>query len=288
MKRSSNLGKLAGPLAIGCGAFVCVAAIVVVGVFAFQQSQTSNQATAEALISLLAATSNAESAAATAAVAATDAAAAVSGVAGPTATSLPTRTPDFAATQAAEALVAPIKAALPNYGVDPNTGFLGWMHPPASISLDRYLEGDYALDPQYQSFAVHNFVVQADVTWETRTGLAGCGFAFRAATETDYYGMGIARGAQGVAVFSLFHNKKPVNDKLQTEDAAAVRDRNGDTNTLAVVGIDNTFTLYVNNQFTEKIADDTLVSPGLVAFAAFSESGTSICNFNNGWLWVLD
>ncbi len=203
----------------------------------------------------------------------------------PTATPLPTFTPDAAATAAVEATLTPIREALSSYGIDPNQGYLGWASDPKTIELDHYLATAY--DEQFLFVATRNFVVQADVTWTTRTGLAGCGYIFRADQDKNAYALGIARGAEGVALFNLVRQGKVANDKWQSEYAPATNWQNGDTNRLAIVAQENTFNLYVNGQFTMQVVDNEFPG-GAVAFAALSESGTSICTYTNGWLWILD
>ncbi len=203
----------------------------------------------------------------------------------PSVTPLPSITPDAAATANAEATLTPIRSALASYGIDPNQGRLGWVHNPVTIELNTYGAQDYATD--YPSLLTRNFVVQADVTWVTRTGLAGCGFVFRADQEENFYGVGIFRGATGVAGFGEYAHGQVVRNGIEFRDAPAVLWRNDETNRLALVAQENTFTLYVNGQFSHQISYTTL-DVGVTAFAALSESGTSICTFNNGWLWLLD
>lgn len=246
---------------------------------------SDNNATAVAFGAALEATRAADSANSTAAAAVTATVKALPTTPGPTATAFPSRTPDSAATQSAEATLSPIRAALAGYGVDPNKGFLGWAHAPKTIEIRTYLAQDYATD--YPNVITRNFVVQADVTWETRTGLAGCGFVFRADQEKNFYGMGVARGATGVSVFDVFHKGRGSRRAWVTHDARATNWQNGDTNRLAIVAQETLFTLYVNGQFTQQESNGEFQAGG-VAFAALSESGTSICTFNNGWLWILD
>jgi hypothetical protein len=203
----------------------------------------------------------------------------------PTITPLPTITPDAAATAAVEATLAPIRADLPAYGIDPSQGRLGWVHNPVTIELQTYGAQDYHTD--FPTAVTRNFVVQADVTWTTRTGLAGCGYVFRADQEQNFYGVGIFRGATGVAGFAEYRLGKPVDDEIEFRDAPATLWQNGDTNRLAVVALEDQFTFYVNGQVSHQFSSSSLQA-GVVAFAALSESGTSICTFNNGWLWVLD
>jgi hypothetical protein len=244
----------------------------------------SEQATADAFATSIEGTRLASGSTSTAQSAASATTRALPTTPAPTATLLPTRTPDTAATAAAEATLTPIRADLAAYGIDPNQGRLAWVHSPKTIELQSYGAQDYVTD--FPNIVTRNFVVQADVTWQTWTGLAGCGFVFRADQEQNFYGFGIARGALGVSVFDVYRNGRAAG-AWQTQDAPATNWHNGETNRLAVVAIENTFTLFVNGQFTQQMSDNQLQA-GVVAFAALSESGLSICTFNNGWLWSLD
>jgi hypothetical protein len=244
-----------------------------------------SQATAEALSTGIESTRLASGATSTAEANATSTTRAQPTEVPPTVTPLPTVTPNAAATAQAEATVEPIRGYLASYGVDPSQGRLGWVHQPKTIELQSYGAQDYTTD--FPSVVTRNFVVQADVTWETRTGLAGCGFIFRADQSQNFYGMGIARGATGVSVFDVFLGGRSTQGGFEVADAPTTNWRNGETNRLAIVGQENVFTLFVNGQFTHQRSDNTLQS-GIVAFAALSESGLSICTFNNGWLWILD
>lgn len=204
----------------------------------------------------------------------------------PTATGVPSQTPDLGAaeTATAEALLAPVRSALANYGISPDQGRLGWTHPTKTIELKTFHGANYATD--FPNVVARDFVVQADVTWLTSTGAAGCGFVFRADESRTFYGMGVFRGAEGVAAFNEWRKGEEA-DWQRFRDAPTIRSGNGETNTLAVVAEASRFRLYVNGQLTDQVTNPDLAL-GAVAFAAFSESGTTICTFNNGWLWILD
>lgn len=276
MKDTPRRMRIGGLLAAACLGLACAG---------LDLGGNSDQATADAFAAALEATRAAEAAASTATANSVATIDALPDTPAPTSTQFPTRTPDTAATAAVEATLTPIRAALSGYGVDPNQGQLGWVHAPKTIELNTYLDTAFATD--YPTLLARNFVVEADVTWQTRTGLAGCGFIFRADQSENAYAMGIARGATGVGVFNLIRGGRPSRSTWETSDAPATNFQNGDTNRLAIVGRETTFALYVNGQFTFQVSDAELPA-GLVAFAALSESGTSICTYNNGWLWVLD
>jgi hypothetical protein len=188
-------------------------------------------------------------------------------------------------TQTAEAAIDEIRATLPTYGVGADEGSLGWVHQPVTVEVRTFKEASYASD--YPTVIVADFVAQADVTWITDTGLAGCGFMFRADPQTEtFYGMGVFRGGTGVAAFNEWQNGVSARwDRYR--DAPTTNPQNGATNTLAVVARGSQFSFYVNGQVVDTVSNADLPL-GAVGFAAFSESGTTTCSFSNGWLWVLN
>ena len=249
----------------------------------------------------------------------------------------------MAATATAE---SPIRAELPTYGIDPANGHVGWIHPPAELSVSGYMQYDYV--NQFLGTVAQNFVFSTDITWDTQYGTSGCGMALRSNGNQDalsQYLVIATRGANGHIVFSSMLDGKLQNGidsyanyldpKFQTE--------NGSTNRLTVVGRGNTLTIFTNGvQIDQVVAGEqpVLVLPsapeappagasadqlakfdqdlsahndlvarissnykpnlaiiqaetpyferGFVAFVALSESGTTNCQFNNGWLWIID
>src|SRR3990172_2503577 len=74
-------------------------------------------------------------------------------------------------------VAAPVLAELPTYNVDTTQGQVGWLHPPAKIELDGKNQFGYAND--FMQVIAKDFVLAADVTWDTQYGSSGCGFMFR-------------------------------------------------------------------------------------------------------------
>jgi predicted small secreted protein len=126
---------------------------------------------------------------------------------------------------------APIQAELPKYGVDPNQGYLGWIHPPVSLEVEGYM--------------------QAEITWNTVTGLSGCGFVLRSDGNQDALNQYLAiasRGASGHVVFGTMANGELVTGQ---DIYAYGIDPNFDwqydvTNRLTIVGRGNTFSIFTN------------------------------------------
>jgi len=212
------------------------------------------------------------------------------------------RSLDVTATQAAQQLqgeeaaaataaaVQPIEAELVGYGVDPAQGHVQWIHPPIHIEVEGYQSVDYANN--FIATVVSDFVISTDITWDTTTGLAGCGFVLRSDGNEEAlneYLVVISRGGNGTAYFvtqsrgAFFREQYLYPGGIDPQFDW----RNGTTNRLAVVGRGNTFTVYTNGTRIGTITDNTY-ERGFVAMAALSESGRTVCDFNNSWLWLFD
>ena len=79
--------------------------------------------------------------------------------------------------------MAPVVAELPLYGIDPADGYVAWIHNPVTIDLSGFWQTWYAND--YPQITAADFVMAADITWNTKNSLSGCGFMFRSNGDTD-------------------------------------------------------------------------------------------------------
>jgi len=185
---------------------------------------------------------------------------------------------------------APIVAELPTYGVDPSEGELAWIHPPVSMEVEEYLETDYA--NQYLARLVSDFVISADITWNTQFGLTGCGFVLRSDGDEESFNQYLAiitRGGNGSIAFikqarGTFFNVQL--EKVGSRDPS-FQWHNDTTNRLTVVARGDTFSVYTNGNLVQQFTA-TEYDRGFVAMVVLSESGRTACEFNNAWLWVLD
>ncbi len=249
----------------------------------------------------------------------------------------------LAATATAE---APIQEELTTYGINPANGHVAWVHPPAALSVTGYMQYDYV--NQFMGTVAQNFVVSTDITWDTKTGLAGCGLVLRSNGNQDalsQYLVIATRGANGHVVFNSMLDGKLRNgiDYYAYGIDPNFNSQNGATNRLTVVGRGNTITIFTNGfqvgqavagdqpilvlplaptqppadasaeqlaQFNQAMSDhNDLVTGiegnfkpnlaiiqsdtpyferGFVAMVALNESGTTNCQFNNTWLWIVD
>ena len=209
----------------------------------------------------------------------------------PTETPMPT--PDAAATAAAEATaaMAPILEGidrdLQKYGFSTEVGRLGWAHDPITIEPDGYWEDEIRMD--YPDVTASDFVLQADITWSTTTGLASCGFVVRADSDFEHgdsYRLYLIRLGP-LWDLELFKAGQFYSNASGLRDALALDDELDSTNRVAFIAQGSKFAVYANGQDQGTVTDTRLTS-GAAAFLGDQESGRTTCTFENAWLWILD
>jgi len=231
---------------------------------------------------------------------------------------------------------APYIANLPKYDVDPSQGRPGWIHPPATLEIEGYMQYDYL--NQFLATVAQDFVISSDITWNTQYGTSGCGFVLRSdgnKNALNQYLTIVTRGASGHVLFATMAD----GDIVSGRDIYAYgKDPNFNwgnnvTNRLTVVGRGNLFSIYSNDTLIGEIdptapvtlpgippapnvpggggkAEQEAVATqitanyqarqreaanaeksferGFVALVVLSESGRSVCTFENTWLWLIE
>jgi len=152
--------------------------------------------------------------------------------------------------QTATALAfAPILADLPRYGVDPAEGHIGWIHPPVSLDASGFHHFEYV--NYFIGTLAQDFVVSADITWNTVGSTSGCGFVLRSdgnEIALNQYVALITRVASGHFLFATMSKGEVVTGR---DIYAYGRDKsfswqNDATNRLTIVGRGNHFWVYTN------------------------------------------
>jgi hypothetical protein len=209
---------------------------------------------------------------------------------------------EVAAAEAAEAeaakaeraaLLEPIKAEVASYGVDPNQGNLGFTHPAITIEENDFEDVDWK--NQNLLTVARDFVLAADVTWNSAFAESGCGFAVRSDGDEEnpsQYLIGLTRGAQGHVLFAE-QVAGEVDLNLVTDIYANGIDpqfewQNDTTNRIAIVGRGQDFTIYSNGTRLGTINGQAGFEEGFVAFFALNRSGGIRCDFDNAWLWRMN
>jgi hypothetical protein len=199
-----------------------------------------------------------------------------------------TATAGALATATAEAVLAKIDAELQTYDLSTKEGHLGWIHKPVTLKVSSHWEGKPAVD--YPDLTVTDFVIHSDITWESSSGLAGCGFLLRSEADLNkgkQYQFFIMRQAfNPLWDIEYYQNGDFQGSVLWLTDAPALAYASGSTNQVTVIVQKNLIAAYANGQKLGRGVDNRL-KQGVTAFLAWQESGETTCTFTNAWLWVL-
>jgi hypothetical protein len=190
-------------------------------------------------------------------------------------------------------VLAPIQAELSTYDVDANDYRLAHIYQPVTLEVEGYRQ--YTYDENFLQLPVRDFVLAADITWNTRFGFAGCGFVVRSNGVEDalnQYMIFASRYGDGRVLFTVLR-EGDVNLEEVTNVYAPANDpsfdwRNDQTNRLAVVGRGDTFAIYGNGSKLVDVQATAGFLEGFVTFVALNESGRTHCEFSNAWLWLLN
>jgi len=158
--------------------------------------------------------------------------------------------------KATEAAEAPIKGELALYGIDNVRGQVAWIHPPVSLEVDSYMAIDYA--NEFAGTVAADFVIAADITWNTEYGTSGCGYMLRSdgdQNKPNTYMTLITRGGSGHLIFAILENGEPDGgyDIFPRDNDRSFDWHNDTTNRLAVVGRGSVFTFYTNGNWVGEI-----------------------------------
>lgn len=248
---------------------------------------------------------------------------------------------------AAATIAAPVIAELPLYKVDTQSGRLAWLHDPVKIEIEGYQQFNFAND--YMQIIARDFVLTADITWDTQYGSSGCGFMFRSdgdKNKPNQYMLIASRIGNGHVIFTALADGQPANfqDFYAGQLDNSFQWQNQTTNRIAIVGRGLIFEIYTNgiqigevdvtqppkqpklpskpalptdqknieqvqkyqNQLKEyqELVDqvqinykaaltnfenkEAIFEEGFVAMLALSQSGRTVCQFDDAWLWLIE
>lgn len=214
----------------------------------------------------------------------------------PTATPTITSTPDKTATVAAaateemEAKMVKIAPKLEKLGFDLNSGHLIYTNlSVVSLTVDSYNEDKpkVILDKPVQ-----DFILQADIGWNSTSGLAGCGIIFRAEEDLERganyeYVMLRLSGAPAWDIEYFRYGQYQYSLLPSTQFTAAIDERQDAVNTLTLIVQGDTIESIMNT--TKGVdASDKKLTEGRIALLAWQESGKTTCTFSNVWVWGLN
>jgi hypothetical protein len=151
---------------------------------------------------------------------------------------------------------APVLGELNLYGVDTDKGYVAWIHQPKTLEVDGYMAMDFAND--HPETIVQDFVISADITWNTQYGSSGCGFMLRSngnQNAIDQYMALITRGGSGHLIFAILENGEPVGgyDIFPRTKDKSFDWHNDTTNRVAVKGQGSLFTFYTNGTWVGEV-----------------------------------
>ena len=146
-------------------------------------------------------------------------------------------------------VAAPIVAELPTYGLDASSGKVGWIHDPLTLEISGYQQMTFGND--FMNITAKDFVLAADVTWDTQYGDSGCGFMFRSngdQQKPDGYMLIASRFANGRVVFMALADGEFANLRhfYPKEADRSFEWQNGTTNRITIVARDNILEVYTN------------------------------------------
>jgi hypothetical protein len=210
----------------------------------------------------------------------------------------PTATPDYAATAAVEAtqtiaaVIEEIDADLQEIGYSTEVGSLAWVsEAPEAITITTYASHDWIPLASGRDFS--DFVLKADVTWESTGGLALCGFWFRAESDDEdapHYKFLTIRFS-GLPLWDVEYWKynnwvSTISPGGRTISSPHIDQEQGATNTYILAAEGSVLTVYANGHRLGQVTISTL-KEGILAFYASQESGETTCTFDNAWVWDL-
>lgn len=180
------------------------------------------------------------------------------------------------------------------YGVDRNAGLIQWAHPTFVLEAKGFHEYNIRNNFLLSQGSIHDFVVSADIKWNTQYGTTGCGFVLRTDGKEEnpsQYVSIITRGGNGRAEFVPVVKGEIDDDNITDIYAGSsiIDWQNDSTNNMTVVGRGDNFTIFANGVELGTVNGGYNYLEGLIAFLAVNESGNqgTSCEFSNGYLFVM-
>jgi hypothetical protein len=173
-------------------------------------------------------------------------------------------------------------------GLVATDGHIEWIDPdPYTLKVGSYGENQVSRlgVPSQKDFVLHT-----EITWNSSSGLAGCGIIFRADED-------IQKGGQyafvlmrlefeplwGIEYYKMGRFERSLTGQLLS--SSAIKDEALSTNKITLVAQGNEFTPYINGNKLQTVTNDAQPE-GILAFHAWQESGDTTCKFSNSWLWA--
>jgi hypothetical protein len=216
----------------------------------------------------------------------------------PTHTSVPTDTPtpDVTATTQAQATAAAatvmlkVQKELDKVGVDASEGQLVW-HSDADTVLSATKFDETETQALEGAGSLTDFVLHADIGWNSSSGLAGCGFIFRADDDLKrgkQYQMLLVRlqSLPGWLVDFYQYGKFQFAVNPDDEPQRVILDQPDSVNKITLVARGQDLLTYINGE-KMRLLESNKQLEGIAAFMVYQESGKTSCTFSNSWVYSL-
>jgi uncharacterized protein YraI len=216
----------------------------------------------------------------------------------PTATDTPSATPTSTLTNTPRPTITPrpsptpgvpqyVSQALESVDLSPDSGFLSEESRNDFVDL---VDDDNSIRWSFFQNSYTDFIIGTTFEWGPGASEDYCGFTFRENGDNDddlntFYAIHLSR--DGFLWFA------PLIDGEWGEtvegDGQFINTDIDDTNELILVGVGDTFDVYVNGEYSAQFRDDQLTE-GLVGVmgGTYESSDESSCNFNNTFVYNLD
>jgi hypothetical protein len=210
----------------------------------------------------------------------------------PTATPNLTATAEYEAAQAMAALIEDIDAELQEIGYSASQGSLAWSSEGSDeINIRTYNTHDWLPIASGQIFS--DFILKADVTWESSGGFVTCGFWFRGESDDEnaaHYKFQTIRlsglPSWDVEYWKYNEWKGTVSPGGRIINTPHIDQDQGSKNTYILVAEGNLLTVYANGHRLGQVTI-TKLQDGIIAYYTWQESGETTCTFDNAWVWDL-
>ncbi len=216
----------------------------------------------------------------------------------PTITPTVTQTPDRTATsivrateqaQAAWDMVGEELQSL-QLGLDQSSGKLIWYtNEPTSLTVNTF--GTYTTDKIIDE-DIKDFVIHSKISWNSTSGLAGCGIIFHATDDLEFgpqYAFEMMRLSGAPAWDIVYYNYNQLQANLtDVRFPGVINDKNDATNVVTIVKRGDEMRVFINGQSLNPVAYSAKIEKGQVYFETWQESGETTCVFYDAWVWELN
>ncbi len=215
----------------------------------------------------------------------------------PTPTATFTATPNFRATATAEAeaaaaeKLAQVVVEIEKLSVDPAGGALAWYQPAGASEVLQTETYDALIIREMNDIAYKDFVMRVDITWESTSGLAGCGIVLRSEDNLEqgeqyqFFAFRLSGApAWNIELWRYGQWQSTTTGEWKFNDA--IKLDNGATNSYWFIARGTNLQVYANSTRIGTV-NITRRSEGEFGYLLYHESGKTSCTFSNAYIYTL-